>query len=213
MKYQKYLLLICLLVSPSVLTAQFSLGAKGGFTKAWEEYGDVGLPEDAEIHINGFNASAMIYYRFNDFLSFGVEPGFVQKGAACEPGFDGFTGTAELHLNYFEMPIVLASNFGLFGDRIQLLGKAGFDNSITTDAYRMQGIGTREEFRTDLEIGGDNVSRFDPSVQGAIGIGYKLGSNLLFTETQYDFGFRDVVSTARSENRSLNVAFGFLVEI
>ena len=72
MKISKYLFLLLSFLFAYQLQAQFSLGIKGGYTNAWAEYGDIGLPEDAKIDVDGFNLSALAYIKINTYFQIGI---------------------------------------------------------------------------------------------------------------------------------------------
>jgi len=52
--------------------AQLTIGVKGGGNIAWEEYGDIGLPDDADITIERFQVAAFAYQSLNSWLSIGI---------------------------------------------------------------------------------------------------------------------------------------------
>ena len=100
MKIIRCTLVIFCCLSVMQLQAQFVLGLKSGATKAWEDYGDVVTPDGANIHINGFQLSGLAYYKITPNFWVGMEPGWVERGAACEPGFLIFNEDTKLFLNY-----------------------------------------------------------------------------------------------------------------
>ena len=88
----KKLKLLCLLFTFLFIqesNAQISIGIKGGYSRAWQNYGDVVVPDDAITHIHGFHANLQGYYAFNKYFQIGIEPGFARRGAACIPGWNG----------------------------------------------------------------------------------------------------------------------------
>ena len=186
--------------------AQVSLGIKTSYVKAWEEYGDVGLPDDAEIHVNRFNISALAYYNINDFVAVGIEPGFMQKGAACEPGFIIFGADAKLLLNYIEAPVMLKLNTPVIGNTLSIFGKVGVGGSRLETAFREIDLtdhpGSVVRTKLDLEEEG-SMNKWDYGFHGALGLAVNLGKHQLFAETNIYHGLKDVDPENRSENRTL----------
>lgn len=70
----KLIALTLLIFSFTTLGAQVELGLTGGYVKAWEEYQRDDLPEDANIHVEGFRIGITAYTPLNHFLSLGAEP-------------------------------------------------------------------------------------------------------------------------------------------
>ena len=214
------LLLIC---TSLVGYAQQTIGIKGGYTRAWEDYGSITLPDDAEIHISGFNVSALSYWRLSPHFSIGVEPGYVRRGAACEPGWwndpndPGFNGDARLLLRFVELPVLLMFEKQVFGDKFKLLAKSGFGA-----AYLVRAV----EEETDLSGDGDPVAtvvdlknderlnRFDYGFYGNLGLAMPLkNGNSIFLEGGYYHGLKDADQFNTSKNRNVSLSLGYMVEL
>ena len=207
------LLLFCMILNQ--LSAQFSIGLKGGHARAWEDYGDTWLPEGARVHVNGINVSTLAYYRLGRHLQIGIEPGFVQRGAACIPGFLTFNSDTKLLLNYLELPIMVAANVSFFNHRLELFGKVGVSTSYITTAHRevVDLLGEDPMLRTKLDLRDGNMKRWDRGLHGNLGLGYQLGSNQLFFEVAHYYGLRDVDNFFTSKNRNLNLNLGYLIRL
>ena len=211
MKYTK-LPLIALLLSFTVHSfAQISVGIKTSQVKAWEEYGDVGLPDDARIHIHSVKVAATVYATVTNYLEIGIEPGYVQRGAACEPGFIIFNEDTKLMLNYFELPLLAKFNLKTKNQKGELFCKIGGSASYAMSAYReIMENESRPFSRTKLtfdEFG--SMERWDYGVFGGLGLAYKLGPGKLSLEANYYHGLPDVDPFNRSENRSLEFGLGY----
>ena len=79
----------------------------------------------------------------NKYIEFGVEPGFIRRGAACVPGWNGginpepiFPGDSKFVLDYIEMPIMAKFNLPLFKDKFEISGKAGYGGSMLVKSIR-----------------------------------------------------------------------------
>lgn len=194
------------------IQAQLSLGIEGGFTKAWEFY-NVELPEDAEIHVNGFNVHALAYLKFGKHLSLGIEPGYVQRGAACVPGFIApIRGDNTFLLDYIEAPIMLKGKLPLLGEKLEIFGKLGYGASLMVSGIlEVQPANEDEEpFREKL---GERVRKLDHGAYGGLGLGINMGPGQLFLESDYYFGVPNAAIINRSENRSTNVNVGYIIEL
>jgi hypothetical protein len=205
--------LLLVLLLPANAHAQISLGVEGGFTRAWEYY-NVPLPEDAEIHVNGFNVHALAYVRLGKNLSVGIEPGFVQRGAACIPGFIGpFIGDSKFLLDYIEAPVMLKGNLPLLGGAFEAFGKVGYGASwMVSRILEIQPADIREEPWRE-ELLDSRVRKIDHGAYGSLGIGYNLGPGQFYIESDYYFGVPDVDLMNRSENRSLSMNVGYVIEL
>src|SRR5258706_10912626 len=103
------------------INAQFSVGVRGGVNKAWEDYGDVEVPPNAQTHVFGFQTSALAYFEISKHFSIGVEPGYAQRGAACVPEFITFQGDSKLLFNYVELPLMLSLKFPVLKEKFEVV--------------------------------------------------------------------------------------------
>ncbi len=219
---QNLFVLICLLITAQV-SAQFSVGVKGGYTKAWEEYGDVGLPDDAEIDVSGFNISSLAYYKINNHLQVGIEPGFVQRGAACIPGWNVgpdpiFNADTKILLNYVEAPIMVAGNLGFFQNKLELFGKIGYGATYLSSGYSeqiQQLTGVDDPvLRAPLDLSdSSNMNRWDHGAYAGMGLGYNLGRHQVFIESDFYMAMKDAERFNTSKNRSVDFSIGYLIRL
>ena len=221
MKTQKLTLITVFIIFTFQLSAQVSIGLKTGYTRAWEKY-DVEVPEDARIHVRGFNVAGMIYFKLNDFLSLGIEPGYVERGAACIPGWDGgfpdptFRGDTELFLKYAELPVLIQGHLPVLNGKLEVFGKAGYGLAYMTTAFEkttdLDGI--VPPVRTKLDLSTDNrLNRLDHGFHGTIGLSKGLGAGRIFIETAYYSSVRDADRNNFSRNRNLNFNLGYFIEL
>jgi len=200
------------------IRAQFSVGVRGGYIKAWEEYGDVDLPDNAKIHVNGFQVSALAYFEIIKHINIGLEPGYTQRGAACVPGFVVFNEEAKLFFNYIELPLMIKARFPVCNDKLEIFGKAGYGTSrIMTAFQEIQDLGSDEPpVRTEIDLNprfGININRWDQGIYGGLGVAYNVRNNLLFLESNYYFGLKDVDTSKTSKNRSIHLGLGYLLKL
>ena len=198
--------------------AQVSVGVKGGFTRAWQDYGDVQLPEDAETDIAGYNVSLLANYRISKFLSVGVAPGLVQRGAACVPGWQPiFEGDTKFFLQYAELPVMINADIPLISEKLTLTGSLGYGASAMVSAYREAEIfilPVEPPTRTPMEIGGDSfLNRWDHGAYANLALGYQINRHRIFLESGYYMGMVDADRFNTSKNRSLNFNVGYMISL
>jgi len=214
MKIQKMLMLLSFCWMSFQLNAQISIGLKAGYVKAWEEYGDVGLPDDAPIHIRGLQVSALAYAQLHKNLEIGIEPGFVQRGAACEPGFIIFNQDTKMLLNYAELPLILKGKINLLNNKMEVFGKLGYGGSMIMNGSRevRDLSGVFPPVKTDLDIkNNENMERWDHGIYSGLGVAYNLGKHQIFLESSFYHGLRDVDKLNTSKNRSLQFNLGYMM--
>ncbi|MCH8331039.1 MAG: hypothetical protein IH946_06625, partial [Bacteroidetes bacterium] len=131
MKISKQLLVIFFCCLSFQISAQFSFGVRTGYIKAWENYGDVVLPPNAKIHVNRHYMSTLVNFEINKLFRVGIEPGYIHRGAACEPGFSRigtgeFTGETKLLLDYIEFPLMISAKLPVCKTKFEVFGKIGY---------------------------------------------------------------------------------------
>lgn len=215
MKSWKLIFVLALCCVCLQVQAQFSLGVKGGYARVWQKYGDVDLPDDAQIHVNGIYLSTLAYYDINKFLRIGIEPGYAKRGAACVPGFTVFLSDTKLRLSYIEMPVMIMIKTPTL-EFIEFFVKAGYGPSVIISAYsEVSTLGSEDPpERVELVIRRSGIlNRWDHGLYTGIGIAFNLGPNKIFVETDYYLGFRDVVPFETSKNRSTHLGLGYMFSL
>lgn len=200
--------------------AQLRIGIQGGLSNAWEEYGDVGLPDDAEIDIRGFNISGMVYYEVNTYLSLGVEPGYSKRGAACIPGWNNeripfFNGDTKLFLHYIEMPLMVEGRFPLWKDKLDVFGKLGYGASFLGSAFEETvdlSSDPEETFRSRIDLANsESLRRIDHGLYSAAGFRLHFSKQSLFVSVNHYRGLRDADPENKSLNRDLGLRVGWMM--
>jgi len=214
MKITKLFAGILFLLCATQTNAQISIGLKSGYTRAWQDYGDVIVPEDAITHIHGFHVTATTYLKINKYIEVGVEPGFIRRGAACEPGWNQLTnpnpvfpGDTKLILDYIELPIMAKFNLPLFNDNFEIFGKAGYGGALIAKAVREN---ETSGDRNDVDLGiNSTLNRWDHGIYSSLGLGYNFKSSQVFINSDFYFGLRSVERFNYSRNRSLGFNLGY----
>ena len=202
--------------SPFLAQAQVSVGLKGGLTKAWQFY-NTDLPDDAEITVTQMHFSAMAYYDLKSYLRIGVEPGFVQRGAACEPGWQPvFEGDTKLFLDCVELPVMISGHLPLDEGRLELFAKAGYGLSMVVrgrNQFILIGTDTSDDI-TLIPLGkGSRLNRWDTGFYGGAGVGAKIGPGNLIFESRFYAGLVDADRFNTSKNRSINYSLGYIFKL
>ncbi|MEL6865683.1 MAG: outer membrane beta-barrel protein [Bacteroidota bacterium] len=209
-------LFVALLAWSPIAYAQLTFGVEGGYTRAWEDYGDIDLPNNAEIHIHSFNVSALAYYRIHRYISIGVEPGFIRRGAACEPGWQPiFDGDTKLLLNYVEMPLMCSANIPLFKSPFELMARTGYGASYLASAER-QTMNFSDGSITPIDVplgAGSDFRRWDHGWYNSLGLAYSFGPHLIYLNSDFYFGLTDADRFNQSRNRNLNLNLGYLIRL
>lgn len=210
------LLLCCLFfIGIHPLHAQLTLGLKGGYTKAWEHYGDVILPDNAEIDVDGFNVSALGYVDIGKQFKLGAAPGFVRRGAACLPGFGIFSADSKFFLSYVELPIFVSRSIPIYKDKVSLLPKIGYGTSFMTKAVMespdLQGIIERQKLELNNSA---RFNRWETGFYGGCGLAFSVKEHQqILVETEYYYSMRDAEKWNTSKNRSLSFSAGYLINL
>lgn len=198
--------------------AQYQIGISTGMTKAWENYGSVETPEDAELHIYGKYLKLEAYQNLKNNFHIGLEPSITQKGARCVPGFEDFNSDSYLFLNYVDLPLLIKYDNGIFNDRISIHGKLGYGASFLRKAYfatstdsdvSMKDLNLREISlgKPFSEVG--SFARFEHSIFSGVALGINLGQNQIVLEGDYLIGLSNATRFNTSQNRTLEWGIGY----
>lgn len=216
MKKLNLILIFGLFLVAFQANAQLSFGVKGGYTNAWANYGDVVLPEDAQIDIKGFNVSLLGYWKVNNWLQLGTEPGFVRRGAACFPGSLGwgtiplFEADTKVYLNYAELPLMTNFHLDLGQTNCTVFAKAGYGVSFLASAFTEVISNTSgTTTHNDLNLTEAPLNRLDHGIYSGLGFGYHFNQHQIFITANYYTGFMDSEQFNFTKNRSLDLSLGY----
>lgn len=195
------------------LNAQVSLGLRTSYVQAHQDYGDVEVPEDAKIHIHGIQVSLLSRFDLNKFLSLHLEPGFIRRGAACEPAFLVFNSDTRFLLDYVELPFFISARLPACNKSCELYFKTGYSISRLHSAHRERlQIGTDEPVTSSpVTIGGRwGAARSDHGFHLGIGFAYIVGKGQIVLDMSYYKGFVDVIPFTTSKNISAQLGLGYM---
>jgi len=198
------------------LSAQITLGVNVFYNDAWQQYSEDLLISRQQVYIHNVGASATVAYAIDQHLSLVVEPGFVQRGAACLPGFELPNGGSEATLvgNYIELPVTLQGHLFAWQNKLQFFAKAGAGYSYLAGGYRQIDFEDASAQRTRLDMSQEpNLNRLDFGFYGGGGVGIKAGPGYLTAEFRYYHGMPDVDKTQVSKNRATSYGLGYRIAL
>lgn len=222
MKLQKHFIFFLTLFSICEIQAQISFGIKTGYTRARQDYGNITLPENAEVHVEGFHIATSSYFQFHKYFRVGLEPGYVERGAACFPGWGGrpeFVGDTKLLLKYVELPIMISGVLPLFKNKLEASAKIGYGLSFIVKGFQEEeqsDFPGTEVSTTKTKINFNefpNLNRWDNGVYGGLGLGYNFGRSQLFLEFDYYWGLKNVDKENTSKNRVYDLSLGYMFRL
>ena len=201
--------------------AQFSFGIKGSYHNAWQEYGDDFGGNGTDLKIKGFSTSLMAYYSMGKYVEIGIEPGYIRRGAACEPGFflnnPYLTGDATLYANYLTTPFLIKAKKSLFKGCMEIFVKGGGSPSYLVDGYRQLDLEWGPDEDTQIQdINFDeepNLRRWNWGLNGGAGIGIRLGLGALQLSYELYHSLMDMNEELTSKNRNAGWAMGYVIQI
>lgn len=221
---KKLVLLILLLSSFGLLKAQISLGAEAGYTRAWMNYGNIILPQNAITHVHSYNASVRMQYQLGQYLSATTAPGYVRRGAACRPtigwgsalGIVDFPADAKMFLHFIDLPVSLQGHLSFGKGRWELMPSLGYGVAMMLHAREeIFDLETLETVQSNhLGIGKwRQLKRFDQGLRAAMGLARNMGQYQVYVRATYHYGLRDMERFMTSKNRALNLNLGVLVNL
>lgn len=220
MKTRTFVLFFLLLCASVTVHAQYTVGIKVGYHKAWQDYGDDFFIDGFDGKIKGFSTSLIAYRSLGKHFDIGAEPSYIRRGAACEPGFfidnPYLTGDATLYANYVSLPVFLRNHYPLFRGRMNCSVKLGGSASWLVDGYRhlnLEWTGVIDQVQ-DINFEDEpNLKRWDSGLQAGAGIGLNIGPGLLQFEYEYYYSLMDMNRQITSKNRNAGLIMAYLIKI
>ena len=210
--------------------AQFTFGIKGSLNKSTLS----GNTDDA-TKMEGLGFSILFYKKVNKFLEVGIEPGIVLRGTTQPfgrynyclccfgdcilPYYPEEPEANFLQTSYIQAPIMARANVPIVKDKLILFGKFGSGvawlNSgyYETSVYDEVTFLLRPENKT-LDFSGDHsFKRWDWGLNGAIGLGAKVGCGLLSFETELYRGLSNMTDYGDNKNRTIGYSLGYSISL
>lgn len=213
----RFFVLLLAVAGPSQAFSQLILGARITANHNWQKYDEGTNAANADLSVWGMGASVTALYRLSSRFAVGVEPGFVQRGTKCEPGFVlPYPGDAKLVCNFIDLPIVAEASRGLWKDRLLLSGKLGGGVSRLVSGYREISSFNPEVPVDRNELALDNEPQlrcWEKGLMAGLGLGFKLGPGFVNLESRYYHGLTDANKNLTSKNRSLGYSLGYRLSL
>lgn len=209
-------LLIVLLVFSLQLNAQTSIGIKTHYGTAWQEYGTLPI-NGFDQRIDGYGIAAEISFQLNPLFQLKASPGYVRRGAACEPGFIILNPIeirdALIFSNNIDLPLQLQFSWPM-GNRFSIFTHAGGGISYMLNGYRTVSFWIEPDENINLDFQNEpTLNRFDFGLHGGLGVSYELGPGSIQLSGEYYHGLLDVTDTNTSQGRSLAIGLNYMVSI
>lgn len=219
MKILPLLFFTFLLLATKPLSSQSYFGIKGGYTNAWPDYGATALPENAQTDVNGFNLSLMYHHSVSKHVRIGMEPGYIQRGAACVPGWQPtFVGDTKVKLNYVELPVFASYYINLGKSKFGLYGKLGYGVSYALSGNQelidLSGTNPPIASKIDLSSRESRLKRLDHGAHSGLGLSYAISEkSQIILASDFYYGFQNYDKINVAKNRSLNVNVGYVIKL
>ncbi len=218
-----------MLISVGLVSAQLSLGVKGGLNLAKDHYDNEEINELTEFIPYAYFALP-VELEISEFFALQAEPGFVQKGVKMveettfeyEPGmFQTMDLDARTKFNFVNLPILAKGKFGqenvkffaLAGPEIAyaLNGKTKTEMTVTN--------GTIEDFKEteDIDFDEGGLDRWDYGLIFGVGAEAKLGPGWITLDGRYNLGLNNFNDNedvdTKMYHRGIGVLVGFKVPL
>lgn len=193
--------------------AQFSIGINEGVVRAWQNYGESVLPENAVTHVFGYELTTFLKYKMSKSFSFSSNLGLQRRGAACVPGWEPiFEADTKFYLTYLDVPLILNYHLPILNQKLELIGSLGYGFAYLIKGVREEMVnfsGTKVTRTTmDLENSKTIINRFDHGFHTGLSLGYNIGRSQLLLSSRYYYGLVDAERFNTSKNRALNLTLG-----
>ena len=201
------------------IQAQLTFGIQGSYQNAWQDYGDDFDGNGQKI--KGYSTSLLAYYTVGNNIELGTEPGYVRRGAACEPGFfidnPYLSGDATLYANYLTAPVFVKTRKSIFKGSLDIFVKGGGGPSWLVDGYRQLDLEWGPADDTQIQdINFDeetNLRRLDVGLNAGAGFEVRLGPGAVQFSYEYYHSLRDMNEEMTSKNRSMGYALGYVIRL
>lgn len=220
-----FYILSILVFCAGTVSSQTTLTLKTQAGKSWQNYGDDFPINGYDQNIDHYGFSAEIFRALTDRISIGVAPGYMRRGAACEPGFlpdgdrliDPFPSfDATIFLDYIQLPFLVRAEFPLAG-RLSIFGQGGAGFSYLAGGYReitfFGSVSSTEKRQLDFEGADQNLNRFDFGWSSTLGFGFSIGKGKLRVSGDHYYSFLDMNQNNTSLNRNWAVALGYQISL
>jgi hypothetical protein len=204
------------LLLPFSANAQITYGIQVTRNHAWQQYKAGTFNEDLDLKVWGYGFAFTIERKLSKYFSVVAEPGIIQRGAKCLPGYPpGTYGDVVLNANYFSLPLLYKARFPLFKEHLFVTAAIGPNTawfvSGTTTFVSNNPKFPDDVFKLDLKNSGFN--RLDVGVDGTVGMSVPIKKGFIDANLRYNYGVRDVDKSYVSKNRSVSYQIGYRMSL
>jgi len=199
---KKIIILPCLLLISVAVSAQLSVGLRGGVNIATQTFEADGFDISPD-NIMGLTLAGILELGLTENFAIQPEIAFVQKGYQIDIEIFGTKSSIKNRVNHIDFPILAKYKFG--GEAIGAYVAAG-----PTFGYAMSGSITEDGDKEKYEDWED-YNRFE--VGGSLGGGLRFGK--FFVDVRYLLGFTNLFTgeddeISKARNRGISLSVGFL---
>lgn len=205
----RYILSLAAVLFFTTLQAQASFGVVSGYNRSQTKY-DVEVPEDAHTHINSWHVSGLLTLPLANRLKLNADFGFIQRGAACMPGWVNFNQDSELRLEYAQISTNISWDI-IRLKRLTISGYLGAGGSHLLSANeQVEDQWSDNTIRREVDLGDDSrLNRMDLGANYGGYIKYRVGCGELVSRIGGYRGFRQVNKENFSQNRDFLLSLGY----
>jgi len=203
----------------SVFAQNTSIGFRTGATYFTIKNEDI---NDQTKFTMGLNLAIPIEFQLSNVLSIQPELHFTQKGTQFEEVLDGSKLTTAIKTSYFELPVLIKTNYGTENFNIYsfIAPSIGYANNrfqtITSDGL--------DKIKTDIDfIDEENAKsqRWEYSAVTGIGAEFKAGIGSFVIDARYSFGLSDNTKFKnekpddwkKTTNRGCTLSIGYIITL
>jgi hypothetical protein len=210
--FKKLLLATTFVALSTAVSAQLSLGLRGGINVANQTYKSESLSISPNT-ITGLTFAGIIELELAENFAIQPELVFVQKGFMFDlTDLFGNEEVSKTRLNHIEIPILAKYKFG--GEKVGAYLATGpsFGYAISAST---EYNGEKEKFEGD---DWDNYNRFEVGFNLGGGIGIKIGSGQIFIDARYMLGLNNLIDDMDNEdvkarNKGISISLGYLANL
>jgi len=194
------LLSVLVALSAAELSAQISLGIRGGLNLSKWSLNDEAKKEIEGFDLENINAlllGALVEIRLSNNLAIQPEVNFIQKGSrlvAVETAPVPIKVEGTTTLNYVEVPLLLKVGTGFGVGRFDVLLGPSFGYALSGKRkFKATVAGQTETETENVDFDEDDIARTDVGAQVGASLGLGLGSSArLFVDGRYLLGFSNL---------------------
>lgn len=208
---KRAILISTLILSVTLLNAQFSIGPTAGYGHSWYTNDDVNVPTlEYQFHPH-MNAGIEMLYSFSGPMAISAAFKYSGEGATYTYQSSGNSIKAKTRASYFRIPLQVVYHFGDAASSVRPRISAGPSFGFLTGGKQTVYVDGNENLTQDSK---DFLETFDFGINTSAGVVFKVGQTAwLSTVVNYYHGLSNMYKTTNfdveSRNLGLNVGLHF----